>query len=346
VAAWRQWTLSLPFRLRWAAVKKPSLLRQVERRLVRAVWAWQRKTARRLGAQAKLFGGAVAFVQYFGSALQLTPHLHVLVPEAQWDSGGLRTALPGPSPRDVLAILQRVLRRLARDFESLAEPWPEDGLDLLRLRAVQQRLDFDERPDPRRAQRRLAVQDGFSLHADTWVNENDRHGLERLCRYGARPPLAQERLSLHDDGRYAYRTRQGKVLLFTAEQLVRRLVALLPPRGVHLTRFHGVFAPNARLRPLVTRPPEPPAPSPAPAELPLDAASPPAPRRPRLDWASLQRRTFSTDVWACPCGGTRSVLALVTDRHTAKEVLENLRLWPGPLPLPTSQAPPQLALAL
>jgi hypothetical protein len=49
VAAWRQWTLSLPFRLRWAAVKKPSLLRQVERRLVRAVWAWQRKTARRLG---------------------------------------------------------------------------------------------------------------------------------------------------------------------------------------------------------------------------------------------------------------------------------------------------------
>jgi hypothetical protein len=153
------------------------------------------------------------------------------------------------------------------------------------------------------------------------------------------------RLSLHDDGRYAYRTRQGKVLLFTAEQLVRRLVALLPPRGVHLTRFHGVFAPNARLRPLVTRPPEP-APAPAPAELPLHTPQPHPLPRPRLDWATLQRRTFATNVWACPCGGTRSVLALVTDRRTAKEVLENLRLWPGPLPLPASQAPPQLALAL
>jgi hypothetical protein len=29
----------------------------------------------------ELFGGAVVFAQYFGSSLQLTPHLHVLVPE-------------------------------------------------------------------------------------------------------------------------------------------------------------------------------------------------------------------------------------------------------------------------
>ena len=28
------------------------------------------------------------------------------------------------------------------------------------------------------------VSDGFSLHADVAVHENDREGLERLCRYG------------------------------------------------------------------------------------------------------------------------------------------------------------------
>jgi Putative transposase len=36
--------------------------------------------------------------------------------------------------------------------------------------------------------------DGFDLHANVWVAANDRAGLERLCRYMLRPPLAQERL--------------------------------------------------------------------------------------------------------------------------------------------------------
>lgn len=47
-------------------------------------------------------------------------------------------------------------------------------------------------------------------------------------------------------------------------------------------------------------------------------------RRPRLDWATLQRRAFGEDVFRCPCGGTRVVLALVTRRDTARAVLRNL----------------------
>lgn len=41
----------------------------------------------------------------------------------------------------------------------------------------------------------------------------------------------------------------------TAQALVRRLVALLPPARLRLTSFHGVYAPNASLRPLVTQHP-------------------------------------------------------------------------------------------
>ena len=33
-----------------------------------------------------------------------------------------------------------------------------------------------------------------------WVAANDRAGLKRLCRYGLRPPFAQERLRLRSDG--------------------------------------------------------------------------------------------------------------------------------------------------
>ena len=42
--------------------------------------------------------------------------------------------------------------------------------------------------------RRVAMADGISLHADTAVRVHDRQGLEQLCRYGARGPLAESRL--------------------------------------------------------------------------------------------------------------------------------------------------------
>ena len=59
---------------------------------------------------------------------------------------------------------------------------------------------------------------GFRLHADTAVHANDRQGLERLCRYGSRGPLAEQRLSPRDDGRYEYRTKRGATLVLTAAQ--------------------------------------------------------------------------------------------------------------------------------
>src|SRR5919106_2118554 len=40
----------------------------------------------------------------------------------------------------------------------------------------------------------------------------------------------------------------------------------------------------------------------------------------------LQRHTFEADVWKCPCGGRRRLLAVVTPRATAEEVLYNLGL--------------------
>ncbi|HYH96596.1 hypothetical protein [Hyalangium sp.] len=41
------------------------------------------------------------------------------------------------------------------------------------------------------------------MHANTHLHANDRQGLKRLCRYGARGALALERLSRTEDGRAA-----------------------------------------------------------------------------------------------------------------------------------------------
>jgi hypothetical protein len=318
---------------------------RVERRLVRAVWRWQGQVARRLGAQGPLRGAAVGFTQYFGAALQVTPHLHMLMPEGLWDAQAHFVALPAPSVDEVAAVLRRLLHQVAKDFAELEEQWPEDGLEALWTAGVQHRLPLDEEAARRRAGRRVALLEGFSLHADTHVHAHDRAGIERLCRYGSRGPLALERLSTREDGRYEYRTRKGQVLVFTAAQLVKRLLALIPPRGSHLTGFHGVLAPNARLRPLVIRPQQPGQAEDPPRVL-RTTASTMEKKRPRLDWASLQRRTFEEDVWRCPCGGRRRVLAVVTSRGTAEEVLRNLRLLPPRPPQPQSHSPPQLRLAI
>lgn len=128
---------------------------------------------------------------------------------------------------------------------------------------------------------------------------------------------------------------------------MKRLVALLPPAHKHLTTFHGVYAPNARLRPVVMRGALDALPPPPQAQLQLDARgddTPAAvPKPPRLDWATLQARTFGNDVWSCPCGGRRHVLALVASPITAQEVLRSLGLLePRRALSPHGPAPPRL----
>ena len=365
LAPYRQWTLSVPYRLRWLALKQPGVLDVALRALLGRVAAQQRREARRLGVPGRLHAGAVSFAQYFGSTLQLTPHLHVLCPDGLFteaDDGAVRfVALPPPRPEDVARVARSVARRVEKWLEARglfdAHLPPDDEVEALRAQALQQSLALREVASlaavrPRRHHGRVAVARGFSLHADTAVQADDRQGLERLCRYGARGPLAEERLRRLEDGRYEYRLRRPSPsgatrLVLTAGELVRRLAALLPPARRHLLRFHGVFAPNARLRPVVTRlGREAPEPAPRPkgqATLELDVA--PAPqRRPRIDWAMLLRHSFNLDVLQCPCGGRRRVLAAVVSPAVAEKVLGALgRLPPRP---PLAQGPPEPQLSL
>ena len=48
---------------------------------------------------------------------------------------------------------------------------------------------------------------GFSLHAATRVEAGDKDGLERLCRYVARPPLAAGSLSQLSDEMLSFKLK-------------------------------------------------------------------------------------------------------------------------------------------
>jgi len=117
------------------------------------------------------------------------------------------------------------------------------------------------------------------------------------------------------------------------------------PFGGIDTRYFGVFAPNARVRPrVVPAPPPPTLPEAASCPLAPEPTGPPRPRRP-IPWAELLKRTFQADVLTCPrCGGTRRVVAVVLRSSTAQAILEHLRLPSKPLPLAPATSPPQLGL--
>ncbi len=160
---------------------------------------------------------------------------------------------------------------------------------------------------------RCAACEGFSLHGGTAVGFSDREGLERLCRYVARPPLASDRLDLLPDGRVRLTLKtpwhDGTTsLLFARADFVARLAALVPPLRAHPVLYHGVLAPRAHLRSRIvpTRPPPPPE-----ASLRLTLVPAPVPTRWRT-WAQLLARVFGQAGWRCPrCDAPMQLRAIV-----------------------------------
>jgi hypothetical protein len=129
---------------------------------------------------------------------------------------------------------------------------------------------------------------GFSLHAGAVCEAHQRSKLERLCRYITRPPVATKRLSVDDHGRVLYRykrpfrDRSTHVILEPLD-FIARLAALVPKPRLNLTRFHGVFAPNARHRHQI---------EPRGALGRVDADKPLAP----MNWAQRLKRVFAIDI--------------------------------------------------
>jgi hypothetical protein len=275
----RQWVLAFPHRVRFLLSRDPKLLSAALTIFIRALFAFQRRRARAQGLPTTRAGtsGSVTFVQRFGSALQLTPHLHTLLPDGIFapepTGDGVRqrfVKLDAPDDEEVAWVLERAARQVdqllaARGLLGTSgEPLADEPTDLLahtlaHAMAIPQKTGKGLAPIPLpEPPPRTARYQGYSLHADVAVHENDRQGLERLCRYGLRPPLALERLTQTEDGRLRYRMKRTfsdgtNELILEPSELLRRLGALIPPPRIHLVRYHGVLAPNARARRGITR---------------------------------------------------------------------------------------------
>ena len=98
--------------------------------------------------------------------------------------------------------------------------------------------------------------EGFSVHGGVCSPARDRLRLERLLRYCLRPPLSTARLFRLADGRLLYKLKRrwsdGTThVMYEPMELMERLAALVPPPRFNITRFYGVLAPAATLRPYI-----------------------------------------------------------------------------------------------
>ncbi|MHC4408483.1 MAG: transposase [Planctomycetota bacterium] len=278
----RQWVLTLPYPLRYRCAYDARLTSEVLRAFLRSLFAELRRRARRHRKMRAPQCGAVSFIQRFGSALNLNLHFHTLALDGVYaddaSPGEAPRFLPLPPPDDdavarVLAGTARrleriVAKRAAEDEDALARDEPLLAVLAAaslrghsasgpnageRWRRLGDRVEPPTGNDELEASPRIPQHGGLSLHAAVAVPARDRQRLERLCRYVARPPLANERLEEHPDGRLALRLktrwRDGTShILMERSELIDRLVPLIPPPRAHQVRYHGILAPCASRR--------------------------------------------------------------------------------------------------
>jgi hypothetical protein len=114
-------------------------------------------------------------------------------------------------------------------------------------------------------------------------------------------------------------------LHLTPDDLLAKLVTLVPPLKGHAVRYHGVFAPHSRARRRVVPPhaaPSPPAASCRPTE--AQSQTEPVPTRTyRVPWADLLKKVFTINVLACPeCSGRMKLIAFVPAPRDGQETWE------------------------
>ena len=371
----RQWVISVPKRLRGmladrlravAALTK-IVLAEIERLLL-AASGFNPPANTPASARPRL--GAVSFLHRFGSALNHHVHLHVCATDGVFVPAAAEAACDTPpaflparpiNQADLAALTERVRRRVIRWFRRSR---------LLDAAAAADMLAWEN--------------SGFSVDASVRITLLDRdvpsyfQGLEHLLRYCARPPFALERLSMirgpaggvakvryvlprhkaanwvgRGRGRQSTRPGASGVIELSPFEFLDRIADLIPPPRKHRHRYHGVFAPNHKLRKAVTalaignigKRCEAGAgehAGKAHATGCCDANQKPRSHdTSRIAWAKLMARVGEEFPLECPaCGGDIRLIAFITEPGPIRQILTHLGEPLEPPPVSPARGPP------
>jgi hypothetical protein len=313
--------------------------------------------------------GSICFVQRFGGALNLNVHFHLLQIEGVYELKKTKVPkfkhTKSPSNLDiknlVTIIQEKIIKHLRRSGYLKDLPPDEDTKDSLfdeeptyaglMSASVGHQIALGERQGqrvrfigsgfgytgdlPELKGRLCAYLGGFSLHAAISIPRYRRNELEKLIRYTARPSICTERMSLTKNGDIKYelkKTWKNGVthVVLSPHELIEKLCALIPQPRMHLVRYSGVLAPNAKMRPHVI-------PGLTRAQIKAkEKNKDPDEKTPikKSSWAKLLARVFEIDISKCiHCNGKMKIIASIKDPPVIKRILTHLGLSPIPPPL-------------
>jgi hypothetical protein len=333
----RQWVLTVPWQRRWDLARSQLWVRGVLKILIRRIQRHYRRQLKLPRGKT----GSVTVVQRFGSALNLNVHFHVLMLDGLYAEREGRMLLhrsPSLSTRHVEELVIDVATEAERWLykQSVDDPDSDCALAPVQAASIRGRSAVSGQR-AKRVQRlggrefklppRCASFHGYNLHGNTVVAAKRRDELERLCRYVLRPPFSKERLEMRPDGHVRYTLKRAwsngtTQLLFTPEQFVERLVALIPPAHANTVLYHGVLASQAKDRQRLL-----PRPTARRRPVKLRLTKTPVQRSRWTCWAELLERVFGVDSLACPhCGEQMTLRTVVVGPPATVEVLTGLKL--------------------
>jgi hypothetical protein len=378
----RQWVLTFPVPIRLCLAVRPKIMARALDIAHLVIGTYYRKKAGLKATQSKT--GAVTLIQRFGGSLNLNIHFHQLFVDGCYELNHQKKpsdfyAASAPTIAELQELLLQIIKKITKylerqkiiikeenqDFQLAIDD--EDTLSKLQASSVTYRfatgkskgkkaLVLSSIPDTDHNSKKglVANNSGFSLHAGVATNAHEKEKLERICRYIARPAVAEERLSTNESGDVIYRFKKPwddgtTAIKLTPMEFMERLVALVPRPRVHLTRFHGALAPHYKYRKLVVPKPLPkleivpdvqePVLDPSVDLVPKEEVKPT--KRKNMTWARLLARVFKIDVETCPhCGGKVKIIAAIEEPKVIKKILDHLGL-PSKLPtLTPARGPP------
>jgi hypothetical protein len=328
----RQWVLSMPYKYRFLLATRPEFLRKALAIFHRIINRHYQKKATLLNLKNPKVG-AITAIQRFSSSLALNVHFHTIYMDGVFHENYLGEEVFYeiiPTHEEIVlvtGILKKRLEALMAREESIDNE--ESSLTEIQAQSVQNRDENFKQPikigkvcDPPFQDfkgTRCCYNDGFSLHANVKVFGHLRSAVEKLCRYILRGPLAKDRISYDGDGKVAIQLKKpysdGTThLQFTAEQFIKRVIALIPPPRQNLIRYIGVFGARHSKRSVITA-----------------MASPKKVRGKkksyRTPWAELLKHVFKFEMGDCEHCGTKLVLiAMITSMHSCQKILNHLEL--------------------
>lgn len=368
----RQWVLTFPVPIRLCLAVRPKVMARSLDIAHLVIGQYYRKKAG-LGAKNSK-SGAVTLIQRFGGSLNLNIHFHQLFVDGcyqlneQNEPIDFWVASP-PTVNEIEEVLTKIISKLTKYLErqkiiirddddgGFQIPIPdEDTLSKVQAGSVTYRFATGKSKgkkalvlksvtdnDHTANKGLVAKNSGFSLHAGVATKAHERDRLERVCRYIARPAVAEERLTTDDSGNVIYKFKKPwddgtTAMKLTPMELMERLMALVPRPKIHLTRYHGVLGPHYKHRKqIVPKPPE--------LKLVQESIEPKQLelKKKNIPWARLLARVFNVDVETCTkCGGKVKIIAAIEDPKVIRKILEHMGLDTRPPPLHPARGPPLL----